>query len=395
MKYMGSKRFLLNNGLGDLISSQLDSAKRFVDPFCGSGAVVKYVAGRYEGVIIASDLQEYAVVLSKAIIGRTKKLDADRLERSWLQVSQKHLVKSRLYKKALRLEQRYFDDMPCWVRESRLLCSLPSRIGPVWKAYGGHYYSPRQAITFDYLIRYLPENKIDRNVCLAASIMAATRCAAAPGHTAQPFQATETASTFIKAAWKLDVIQACKKAMQEIAPLHAKIKGLVTTDNAVDVVAKLKKGDLVLIDPPYSGVQYSRFYHVLETIARGHCGEVSGVGRYPDILERPQSAFSNVSQSEKALDDLLHALSRRKATVIVTFPKGECSNGLSGDKVIQISKKWFTVAPSSRIHEHVVTGKFSTLGGNNKLNKNNRLKKSRVKSQELLLLLIPKVPAKT
>lgn len=390
MKYMGSKRFLLNNGLGELISSQLRSAKRFVDPFCGSGAIVKYVAERFERDIIASDLQEYAVVLAKAIIARTRKLDSDRLERSWLQVSQKHLLRSLAYRRALQLEQRYLDDIPRWVEESRLLCSLSSRVGPVWNAYGGHYYSPRQAITFDYLIKYLPKSKIDRSVCLAAAIMAATRCAAAPGHTAQPFQATQTASTFIKAAWKLDVIQACKRALEEVAPLHAKTKGLATTDNATDLVSRLKKGDLVLIDPPYSGVQYSRFYHVLETIARGYCGEVSGVGRYPAIEERPQSAFSNTTQSEKAFDELLSALSRRQATVIVTFPKGQCSNGLSGDKVISIAKKWFIIAPASRIHEHVVTGKFSTLGGNNKVNKNNRLKKSRVKSQELLLLLLPK-----
>ena len=393
MKYMGSKRYLLGSGLGDLISSRLVNAKRFVDPFCGSGAVVKYVAGRFDGEIVAGDLQEYAVVLAKAVIGRTRKLDPERLERKWIKHAQKRLLKSRQYIEAVQLESRFCEDLARWVEASRLLCSQASRIGPIWGAYGGHYYSPRQAIVFDYLLRYLPKNQVDRNVCLAAMIVAATRCAASPGHTAQPFQPTETASAFIKAAWNLDAINACLRAVQEIAPLHAKVKGQATSENAVALVSDAREGDLVLVDPPYSGVQYSRFYHVLETIARGYWREVSGVGRYPSLRERPHSAFCNATQSEKALEELLSVLSLRGATVIVTFPKGECSNGLSGDKVIGIAKKWFTIAPASRIHEHVVTGKFSTLGGNNKVNKHNRLKKSRVKSQELLLLLVPKKSA--
>jgi hypothetical protein len=178
--------------------------------------------------------------------------------------------------------------------------------------------------------------------------------------------------------------------LKEIAPKYAKKKGKAYVSDAKKLISKLKKGDLVLVDPPYSGVQYSRFYHVLETIARGKCGKVSGIGRYPDISRRPQSKFSNVGQSLKALEDLLRALSKRKVTVIFTFPKGESSNGLSGNKIIEYGRKYFDLDKSSRTHHHVIAGKFSTLGGNNKLNKNKKLKQSRVNSEELVLLLKPK-----
>lgn len=391
MKYMGSKRFLLKNGLGDLITSQLPSARRFVDPFCGAGSVVRYVADQFNGKIVAGDLQEYAVVMAKAIIERTRKIDPERLQTTWINVAKAHLSKSHIYQEAKRTESRYSPNVRRWVLESRALCEKPSRTGPMWNAYGGHYFSPLQAITFDYLLRYLPKRTNDRNVCLAAMVMAATRCAAAPGHTAQPFQPTKTAAKFIKIAWSSDPIEACQKALTELAPLHAGVKGHASVRDAIQLVTEIHKGDLVLIDPPYSGVQYSRFYHVLETIARGKCGKVSGVGRYPSIKERPQSAFSNVSQSKDAFERLIHKLAVKKATVIVTFPKGECSNGLSGDKVIEIAKQWFVIGSSSGIHEHVVTGKFSTMGGNNKKDKHERVKKSRVTSQELLLLLKPKV----
>ena len=394
MKYMGSKRFMLNNGLGQLIREQISYANRIVDPFCGAGSVVYYVAQNFNKQIIAGDLQKYAVVLANAVIGRTRKLDTTVLEKEWLTSAQKKIEKSKLFRRAVRLEKNHSRNVGLWVKKSRELCKTKSTIGPIWNAYGGYYFNPKQALTFDYLLNTLPSNQKLKDVCLAAIIIAAIRCVASPGHTAQPFQPTKTAKKFIKIAWDLDSIKSCTTALKEIAPLYAKVKGRALVSDAKELVSSFKKGDLVIIDPPYSGVQYSRFYHVLETIARGKCGPISGIGRYPALSERPQSAFSNAGQSLKALNDLMSELAHKKTTVIFTFPKGECTNGLSGDTVIKVAKKWFDISPNSRIHGHVVLGKFSTLGGNNRLKlKNNRLKTSRVKSEELLLLLKPKTQA--
>ena len=66
MKYMGSKRFMLGNGLGELIKEQLPYANRVVDPFCGAGSVVYFAAQHSNKKIIAGDLQKYAVVLANA-----------------------------------------------------------------------------------------------------------------------------------------------------------------------------------------------------------------------------------------------------------------------------------------------------------------------------------------
>lgn len=391
---MGSKRFMLGNGLGELIREQLPYANRVVDPFCGAGSVVYFVAENSNKKIIAGDLQKYATVLANAVIGRTKKIDPAILEKDWLLIAENKAKKTKLYNEAVLLEDRYKNDIKERVKKSRQLCERPSKIGPIWNAYGGHYYSPRQALIFDYLIKNLPEKSEYRDVCLAAMITAATRCAASPGHTAQPFQPTDTASKFIEIAWNMDPIQACKNALKEICPLHSSVKGLSIVSDAKNIISQLKKGDLVIVDPPYSGVQYSRFYHVLETIARGIVGSVEGVGRYPALADRPQSAFSNAGQSVQALEGLLSGLSKKETTVILTFPKGVCSNGLSGDKVIEVARKYFDIdEKNSRIHAHdVVIGKFSTLGGNNKQKlKNDRIKSSRVTSEELILLLKPRV----
>jgi len=64
-------------------------------------------------------------------------------------------------------------------------------------------------------------------------------------------------------------------------------------------------------------------------------------------------------------------------TAVVTFPAGECSNGLSGDIVRAKCEEYFKVSST------LVNGKFSTLGGNN------GHRAARQKSSELILVLQP------
>ncbi len=382
MKYMGSKRYMLDNGLGLLISKQIIGRKRFVDLFCGAGYVSRFVSDRFNIPVLASDLQKYATTLTGAIIERTVITNTIRLEEGWIKKAEKSLKLSDLYRKAINLEKRGVNNIKLLVKNSRFLCERgKNSIGPIWKAYGGHYFSPVQALSIDYLIRGIPEvPRSKKLLCLASVIVAASKCAAAPGHTAQPFQPTAGAKKYLYQSWQLNIFQKTIDALRDLSQLKANVKGKTVTKAAEEIINQLNPEDLVFIDPPYSGVQYSRFYHVLETIARNKCGLVYGVGRYPDLKERPQSAFSNSSQSQEALKNLMEKIAEKGSSVIFTFPNKECSNGLSGKIVKEIVKEWFCIA-EERIH-----GRFSTLGGNN--SKDSR--PGRQKSEELLLFLQPK-----
>lgn len=374
---MGSKRSMLQNGLGQLICDHAANARRVVDLFCGAASVAWFAAENTQLPVIAVDLQAYAAVLAEAVIARNEPLEFDFLKATWLTTVKRLRGKSQCWCHARELEQDA-GDVAELVKKARALCAKPSRIGPIWTAYGGHYFSPTQALTIDYLMRYLPKNDRARPTCLASIIVAASSCVAAPGHTAQPFQPTVTAAPFLLEAWKRDPLLLCEKALAELCPRHAKIEGRTVVGDALEVARHLRSDDLVVVDPPYSGVQYSRFYHVLETIARGKCSPVEGAGRYPPFQERPQSAFSNKGQSKAALKALITALAHARATVIFTFPDGECTNGLSGKDVTDVARAWYDV------EEKVVKGRFSTLGGNN------TCRAARNCSTELLLLMKPK-----
>ena len=376
VKYMGSKRAMLGNGLGELLGKEVQTANRFVDLFTGSAAVAAHVGRRFDLPVHAFDLQNYSTVLADAVIGRNTTFAWKPAYDRWYKRADDFVSEIQL-PETTNITKKVVTQCRTWCAEQHDL--------PITKAYGGHYFSPKQAVWIDALRAKLPTTEPARTVALAALIRAASQSAAAPGHTAQPFQPTPTAKRFLDDAWNREIPIRARSSFEALANQCALRVGISRVADANDAAVELIEGDLVFLDPPYSGVHYSRFYHVLETIAQGTCGEVSGVGRYPAPVLRPRSSYSVTSESTFALDDLLKTISSRGARAIMTFPDHECSNGLSGDSVREISNRYF------RVREKSVKSKFSTMGGTGKAERNGEGPRSaRHHANELILVLEPK-----
>lgn len=378
MKYMGSKRAMLGNGLGEVLAAEARGAARFVDLFCGSGAVAWFAAARLEIPVFALDLQTFATTLAGAVVERTALIPAADIEGQWSAPAERRREESSDWDRAVALDASGSNTVARKERSLRLCAGgRTGRRRLVWSRYGGHYFSPKQALTLDAMLETLPGGEMGAT-CLAATIMAASRCAAAPGHTAQPFKATGAAGEYLRRAWNRDPLAYARKAAEEMGATKALRKGSTEVGDANTVADTLDEGDLVFVDPPYSAVQYSRFYHVLETIARQESGPVDGVGRYPPYEERPQSRYSLKTASRGAISELLERLAARGCTVILTFPRDEASNGLSGVAIERMARRSFLVRRRS------VSTRFSTLGGNG----TNR--DARKDAKELILVLKPK-----
>ncbi|MGV3513335.1 MAG: DNA adenine methylase [Novosphingobium sp.] len=374
MKYMGSKRAMLGNGLGEALGRSIGDAKRVLDLFAGSGAVAWHVAERYDKQVLACDLQKYATVLASAVIERTEPISDRSWVESWLRRARARVSAHSAWGdiKALQAALREITVLEAAERARAIDFTVKY---PLSRAYGGYYFSPMQGLWLDALRASLPETDDFRSVALAALIQAASRCAASPGHTAQPFKPNETAGRYLIEAWERDLPAIVRARIEDIAPRKAIMKGKAYCISATELAEEAREGDLVFLDPPYSGVHYSRFYHVLEGVARGEVGAVSGAGRYPEKSERPTSDFSMLTTSKRAFDELLAILARRKANVIVTFPAGKASNGLSGDDVKLLAADHF------HIDEAKVSSRFSTLGGDLKH------RAARQQADELILTL--------
>jgi len=376
MKYMGSKRAMLRNGLGKLLEREATSASRFVDLFTGSAAVANHVAQKIAIPVLACDLQSYSVVLANAIVQRQTQLNWGKIWLAWRARAKARVGLARKIPRLPRVITRSA------VLDCRQWCSQSDL--PITGAYGGHYFSPRQAVWIDALRSTLPSGKAARNVALAALIQATSQCAAAPGHTAQPFQPTQTAKKFLREAWNRDIVGRTRDAFRALSTIVALKKGVATRSDANDFAKKLKKGDLVFVDPPYSGVHYSRFYHVLESVVRGRCGTVSGVGRYPPEEQRPRSRYSLQAESHVALDDLLKTIAARGSKAILTFPNHRCSNGLSGYIVRKIAARHF------KVEKRTIGSRFSTLGGTSDDRGDEAGRAARQYARELVLTLTPR-----
>lgn len=374
MKYMGSKRSMLLNGLGDAISQTLPGHQRFVDLFAGSAAVSWHVAHKFDIPVLAADLQQYSVVLAQSVLSRTSILPLNVFQR-WKDRAEARVKNSDFFVAANSIQSRIGSaNLAALSADAKQLSAQAT--SAITAAYAGYYYSPLQALWLDALRASLPAKQEESAVCLAALIWAASRCAAAPGHTAQPFKPNASAGKFLCEAWKRDVVTISAAAFDAIASLYSKRNGEFLKADANNLAPNLRETDLVFLDPPYSGVQYSRFYHVLETLASNSEIQVDGEGRYPPPHLRPQSDYSKQSASLSAFRDLLASLSRSGASAIVTFPAGKASNGLSGDVVREVAESYFKIKTAK------VSGKFSTLGGNSKT------RHARQISEELILTMV-------
>ncbi len=361
---------MLKNGLGELIETEIVKRKRFVDLFCGSAAVSWHVAERYPVEVTAVDIQEYGSILASAILGRNHPYSPNDVFNDWYHAARKFVAEvsppdiSEITIKNVDLARKWCKRQPK---------------GTLIYAYGGHYFSPLQATWIEGFRRNLPEPVDASSVALAALISASSQAAAAPGHTAQPFQPTTTARQFISSAWSKEISSLISKSIESLAPRHSKVIGKTVCQDANLFAATLNANDLVFIDPPYSDVQYSRFYHVLESIAKGSSGIVSGKGRYPSQEFRPRSKYSMKSGSKESIEDLLKILAAKKADAILTFPDHQCSNGLSGEYIESFARKHFEV------FRKCISSTFSTLGGVSSSLAGTR--SARQSANELILLL--------
>lgn len=94
-----------------------------------------------------------------------------------------------------------------------------------------------------------------------------------------------------------------KKFKLEALPIIKGIKGKVYNEDANSLIRKIS-GDVLYIDPPYNTIQYSRIYHLLETIAKYDNPRLIGDNRVRDYFHQ-KSSYSSPKTAISSLEDLI------------------------------------------------------------------------------------------
>tara|TARA_R110002110_G_scaffold379354_1_gene589871 strand:- start:2211 stop:3440 length:1230 start_codon:yes stop_codon:yes gene_type:complete len=389
VRYMGSKKALAPE-ISELISERHPNSA-VLDVFAGMCAVGTEVVGRHK--LYTNDVHAYAATIASALFtgpinGATSITARAELLRHF---NKNKRVLEDSANGRLQKEDQYFrgdsssanfrpaiefNDRELQRPPARKLPNLPTiakyketpKTFPYCLAtsyFSSAYFGIRQAIEIDS-IRYAIDQapKKNRERYLAALVDAASHCAAAPGHFAQ-FLIPRDRKTFdyIARIRNRSVLERFFLAL-DIMPkpkCHSRSSNRVFQYEAVELLqAKSKKfsnEDLVIYaDPPYSRAQYSRYYHVLETLVLYDYPACRSKGRYRE--DRFHTDFSRVSRVVDAMDEFSAAASKTGAALYLSYPQ----NGLltkAGADVREILRQHYkSVSTATRRNlQH------STMGG--------------------------------
>lgn len=154
----------------------------------------------------------------------------------------------------------------------------------------------REDIEQEYTCNHITEHEY--NILLASLLYSFDRCANTVGHYEAYIKGKEIRSQFV---------------FELIEPIKTENNITIYREDSNELARKVK-ADIAFIDPPYNSRQYSRFYHVMETIVKWEKPTLKGTAMKP-----PEENMSNYCRSNApaAFADLIENLNVKY--IVVTY----------------------------------------------------------------------------
>lgn len=292
-RYIGSKARLLP-WISGLIE-QHTSGNSFFDVFAGTGVVTKEMLKKFDTFYINDFLYSnntiYNAFFGKEVVNITKMCEI----KNAFQKIDPSMIKS-----------NYFSEN-----------------------YGGKFFSQSDAKIIGEIRARIEKNtqlNIREKSILVASLMySADKIANTVGH---------------YEAYRKNVKIHDKFLFELINPLNTSQKNINIYQEDSNELARKIKTDVAFIDPPYNSRQYSRFYHVLEGLAKWDKPKLEGVAMKP----KPEnmSDYSTVS-APKVFDDLISNINAKYIVVTYnntyTSKSSSSKNKITHDEIISSLNK--------------------------------------------------------
>lgn len=299
-RYIGSKQKLLD-WIFTIINKEC-SGNLFADIFAGTGVVSAFASNYFKEIII-NDFLYSNYVIYQAFFG----------DGEWDSKKIENLIKNFNNIFSDNLPDNYFSEN-----------------------FGDKYFSRSTAKVIGFIREYIEKNKnylTNKEYCMliASLIYAMDKVANTVGHYDAYFRKEYITDRFF---------------MRPIDPIDVKKVTLYRED--ANLLAKRIKADIVYVDPPYNSRQYSRFYHVLETLTKWEKPKLYGTALKPE----PEniSDYCKV-QAKDRLTELVRDLDAKYLVVSYNNTYDSKSNSSKNKITLQEIKNILTLKGRTKVFE--------------------------------------------
>ena len=321
LNYPGSKKRLL-----DFIKSTIDDilpqGKTVLDIFCGTSAVGYDLKNNYR--IMSNDSEVYCYTMARALVANNSKFSFDSICNEFMASYNQNLAALRDAYPEFEEEKQLIEnkDIPGLVnfykkcltitQDGYIARPINSEYSLFTTYYSNNYFGLSQSMEIDS-IRCAIESfagKPDFDILLCCLYYAMKEVVfSKDGHMAQPLNIEKNSNVLMKRREKSIISYFLQKTGEFCCD------GFVTNaynnqcyNQTLDELLQsdvIQSADLIYADPPYTDMQYSRYFHLLETVTKYDYPAISASkGKVSTGLYRENRFQSPLSQFGKAKRDL-------------------------------------------------------------------------------------------
>ena len=336
LNYQGSKKNLIEF-IHESLNAYIDETDIILDIFCGTCSVG--YSYKRSNTVFANDTEKYAQTIASALLGPgIDSLNVFNVE------LYKHNLNRNLasFQEDVSKEELYLNN-----RETKNLISLYREFKTIWNSdifqtldksryqlfvsyYSTSYFGIRQAIEIDSIRETIETcDDCNRNVLLTCLFFAMKECVfSKDGHMAQPLDLEKNSVRLINQREKSIYsyfVDKLSDFLNGVFP-SGKVENKTFNEDFESVIKnKIIQDDVTVIyaDPPYTDMQYSRYYHLLNTVIDYNYPKPTvSRGKYTKGLyleNRFQSQLSRKSSCLDSMEKLIEFSKKYNKTLAISF----------------------------------------------------------------------------
>lgn len=352
LNYQGNKSSLMTF-INKNLKKYINDGDKICDIFSGSCSVGAFLKNNYD--IVANDAELYSYIISSALLNTPDSNKLVNLRNVFIKQYNLNLKKLLSVQEENVAKERFFLSK----KNNESLINLYSEFPTIWNKkcdqitpeilreennydlflyyYSGTYFSIEQSINIDCVIKTIHEMNDNTDVLWSCLFFAMSEIVfSKDGHMAQPLNIEKNPSRHIKQRTKKLMDFFYKKLEEFIIKSENSLKEkkhVIYNDDVLNLLnnESFNKQNIKLIyaDPPYTDMQYSRYYHLLNVAAQYNYPKPTINNRkYTKGLYtegRNQSNLSKKSTAKKVLKQLFEFCKQKQIILALSYgyPKNQ------------------------------------------------------------------------